>query len=147
MRFRDLNPDDPRLIADVLPVLLELRPHLTRESLNTVYTEGYPQGLRFTAAYDEEDRCVAVAGWRVLATTVVRRKLYIDDLVTASDARGRGFGKAVLQELERRARLAGCGAIDLDSGVMRAEAHRFYFRERMSITSLHFARHIDQPDS
>jgi len=28
--------------------------------------------------------------------------------------------------------------LDLDSGTQRTDAHRFYLRERMSITSLHF---------
>jgi hypothetical protein len=92
MRFVDLEPGDPRLTADVLPVLLELRPHLTPESFAHVYSEGHPQGLRCTAVYDN-DRCVAVAGWRLVATTVALRKLYVDDLVTASDHRGQGVAR------------------------------------------------------
>ena len=140
MRFVDLEPGDPRLRDDALPVLAELRPHLTPELLAAVYAEGYPQGLRFTAVYDEQDLCTAVAGWRLIATTVAVRKLYVDDLVTVADHRGRGIGRALLQELERRARQAGCRAIDLDSAVTRADAHRFYLRERMAITSFHFAR-------
>ncbi len=142
MRFVDLAPGDPRLAADVIPVLKQLRAHLTLESLAEVYAEGHAQGLRFTAVYDGEGRCLAVAGWRLMATTVALRKLYVDDLVTAADHRGRGIGAALLRELENRARQAGCRAIDLDSGVSREDAHRFYFRERMAITSLHFARRI-----
>lgn len=110
--------------------------------MTAVYAEGYPQGLRFTTVYDERDRCLAVAGWRLMATTVAVRKLYVDDLVTTADQRSRGVGKALLEELERRARQAGCRAIDLDSAVVRTDAHRFYLRERMPITSLHFARDV-----
>jgi GNAT superfamily N-acetyltransferase len=142
MRFEELEPGDPRLTEHVLPVLKELREHLTPALLEAVYAEGYPQGLRFTAAYDEQGECLAVAGWRIIATTVVVRKLYVDDLVTAAGHRGHGIGAALLSELERRAREAGCRAIDLDSGVSRADAHRFYMRERMPITSLHFARSL-----
>ncbi len=142
MRFVDLEPEDPRLATDVLPVLAELRPHLTLQLLTAVYAEGYPQGLRFTAVYDERDHCLAVAGWRLMATTVAVRKLYVDDLVTTADQRSRGVGKALLEELERRARQAGCRAIDLDSAVVRTDAHRFYLRERMPITSFHFARDV-----
>ena len=32
--------------------------------------------------------------------------------------------------------------IDLDSGVQRHDAHRFYLRERMAITSHHFAKNL-----
>lgn len=139
MRFADLAPGDVRLTSDVFPVLNELRTDLTAEQFSDVYAEGYPQGLRFIAAYDGEE-CVAVAGWRLMATTVAGRKLYVDDLVTAANRRGLGVGSALLGELQRRARETGCTAIDLDSGTSREDAHRFYFRERMSITSLHFKR-------
>jgi GNAT superfamily N-acetyltransferase len=141
MRFVDLDPGDPRLATDVLPVLEELRPHLTPESFAHIYSEGHPQGLRFTAVY-AEDRCVAVAGWRLVATTVALRKLYVDDLVTASDQRGRGVGAALLSELERRAREAGCRVLDLDSGADREDAHRFYFREGLVIRGFHFLRRL-----
>ncbi|MGH8868566.1 MAG: GNAT family N-acetyltransferase [Actinomycetes bacterium] len=140
MRIVDLEPDDARLAADVLPVLAELRTHLTAESLAAVYAEGFPQGLRFTAVYDDEEtRCLGVAGWRVVATTNVLRKLYVDDLVTRTDARSTGVGHFLLADLEKRASRAGCAIIDLDSGVQRHAAHRFYFREGMYISSHHFA--------
>ena len=142
MRFADLEPGDPRLGDDLLPVLAQLRTELTRELLDSVYAEGHPQGLRFTAVYDEQGSCVAVAGWRVMATTVAIRKLYVDDLVTSAEHRSEGVGAALLAELARRAREAGCRAIDLDSGLTRADAHRFYIRERMPITSFHFAREL-----
>ena len=139
MRFVDIEPGDPRLLSEVLPVLAELRTELTAQDFVDVYTEGHPQGLRFTAAYDG-DRCVAVAGWRVLATTVALRKLHVDDLVVAASARSRGVGGAVLAELTARARAAGCRLIDLDSALHRGDAHRFYIRERLPITAFHFGR-------
>jgi GNAT superfamily N-acetyltransferase len=140
MRFVDLDPGDPRLNSDLLPVLRQLRTELTPEQLADVYEEGHSQGLRFTVAYDNEGTAVGVAGWRVIATTVVRRKLYVDDLVTAQAARSTGVGSALLAELAERARAAGCTAIDLDSALHRADAHRFYLRERMPIVSFHFAK-------
>lgn len=137
----DLEPGDPRLTADVLPVLLELRPHLDAASFASVYEEGHPQGLRYLVAYDGP-RCVGVAGWRAVATTHAIRKVYVDDLVTASDARSGGVGKALVGKLEERARAAGCTVLDLDSGVQRHDAHRFYFRERMHVSSHHFTKHL-----
>jgi GNAT superfamily N-acetyltransferase len=145
MRFVDVAPGDPRLIADVFPVLKELRQELTAEQLREVYAEGHPQGLRFTAVYEGAD-CAAVAAWRVMATTVALRKLYVDDLVTGANYRGRGLGAALLGELQTRARAARCQVMDLDSGTAREDAHRFYFRERMVITSLHFTRRLTEPE-
>jgi GNAT superfamily N-acetyltransferase len=133
----DVEPGDARRVAELLPVLVQLRPHLDATAFAEVYAEGHPQGLRYLAAYDG-GRCVGVAGWRILATTHVLRKLYVDDLVTADDARSSGVGAALVGELRERARAAGCSVLDLDSGVQRHDAHRFYFRERMHISSHHF---------
>jgi GNAT superfamily N-acetyltransferase len=137
MTLVDLDPGDPRLETDLLPVLRELRPHLTAESFAAVYEQGHPQGLRFTAAYDG-GRCVGVAGWRMVATTATMLKLYVDDLVTTEAARSRGVGRELLTALTARARDAGCHVIDLDSGVHRPDAHRFYMREGLTISSFHF---------
>jgi GNAT superfamily N-acetyltransferase len=137
----DLEPGDPRLESDVLPVLLDLRPHLDAGSFASIYAEGHPQGLRYLAAYDGE-RCVGVAGWRLVATTFAGRKLYVDDLVTEPGGRSKGVGKALIAELERRARDAGCSLLDLDSGVHRFDAHRFYHREGLTISAHHFTKRL-----
>jgi len=137
----DLEPGDARLVVEVLPVLQELRPHLTPSTFRLVYAEGHPQGLRFTAAY-HAGRCVGVAGWRLVATTANLRKLYVDDLVTTAEARSTGVGRALLASLAQRAEAAGCRALDLDSAVHRADAHRFYMREGLTIISFHFARQL-----
>ena len=110
-----------------------------------MYDEGYVQGLRYLAAY-ENDRCIGVAGWRVVATTAGIRKLYVDDLVTTAANRSRGVGTALLAALEERARAAGCQVLDLDSGAQRVDAHRFYLRERLEITGFHFARRVRSLD-
>jgi GNAT superfamily N-acetyltransferase len=137
------SPTDPAL-ADLLPVLRELRPHLDLDLLRAIYAEGHPQGLRFTGAYDDTGTCVAVAGWRIVATTVAVRRLYVDDLVTSDRVRSQGYGAALLRHLRAIARDSGCTALELDSGTHRAQAHRFYFREGLAISSFHFRETFDQ---
>ena len=132
----DLESEDPRW-ARALPVLRELRPHLTDELFTQVMREAGPQGLRFTAVFAGET-CVAIAGWRIVANTSAIRKLYVDDLSTAAADRSRGYGRMLMDELRERAIASGCRSLELDSGVQRFDAHRFYLRERMSITAHHF---------
>ncbi|PSK93625.1 acetyltransferase (GNAT) family protein [Murinocardiopsis flavida] len=141
MKIIDIGPGDDRLGSEVLPVLLELRPHLTETLLHEVYDEGHRQGLRFSAAYTD-GACAGVAGWRVMVGTSALRKLYVDDLVTAERGRSAGVGRALLGYLEQRARDLGCHRLDLDSGVQRHDAHRFYFRERMDIAAFHFDKRL-----
>jgi hypothetical protein len=46
--------------------------------------------------------------------------------------------------VEAEARRLDCESVQLDSGLQaeRADAHRFYFRHGMRITSFHFAREL-----
>ncbi|MFB6987733.1 GNAT family N-acetyltransferase [Streptomyces sp. NPDC056178] len=143
MKILDLEPGDARLAADLLPVLRELRPHLTENLFRDVYEKGYAQGLRFSAAYDDEGICVGAAGWRVIDNTSQIRMLYVDDLVTADGARSTGVGRRLLGHLEERAREAGCLHLTLDSGTQRTEAHRFYLRERLNIVAFNFDKALD----
>ena len=39
--------------------------------------------------------------------------------------------------------LLGCPALSLDSGIQRARAHRFYFREGLAITTFGFTKSLD----
>src|SRR5690348_5327779 len=137
----ELDPADPTLV-EVLPVLQELRPHLDFDSFRSVYAQGWEQGLRLAAVYDDANRCVAVAGWRVIATSAAVRPPYVDDLVTTSSARAGGHGRILLRHLRRIAATSGCSELDLDSGTHRTDAHRFYFREGLVITSFHFRRPV-----
>lgn len=47
-------------------------------------------------------------------------------LVVTPEAQGRGLGRQLLREAERRARAAGAARIELTSGSQRADAHAFY---------------------
>jgi GNAT superfamily N-acetyltransferase len=68
--------------------------------------------------------------------------LYVDDLVAAEDAYSEGHGKRMFDWLVGVAREEGCGTLQLDSGVTRHEAHRFYMREKVSISSYRFSKPV-----
>jgi hypothetical protein len=69
----------------------------------------------------------------------------MDDLVTDTESRSGGHGRALFDWVVERAREAGCEQFHLDSGVQRFDAHRFYLARRMSITCHHFALTIADP--
>lgn len=125
-------------------VLAQLRPHLLVDEfvprVRAMEAEGFH--LAF-AADDGEVR--AVAGYRYMDLLFSGRTLYVDDLVTDAVRRSRGHGAAMLGWLREQARAAGCTTLTLDSGVQRTEAHRFYFRERMSIQGFHFSLPLNPP--
>ncbi|GAA1921355.1 hypothetical protein GCM10009716_32460 [Streptomyces sodiiphilus] len=138
----DLAPDDPRMTADVAPLIRALRPRLTATAFTAFAEEAYTQGLRFTVAYDmATGRALGAATHRVLATSR-GRLLFVDDLVTAPGSRGRGIGAHLMAELERRGRAEECTRLELDSGTTNVDAHRFYHAHRLTIGAFHFGRDL-----
>jgi len=77
-----------------------------------------------------------------LENTFSGRFLYVDDLVTDAARRSRGVGKALLGQCERVARELGCRDFVLDSGVQREQAHKFYFREGLTISAYNFKKSL-----
>ena len=119
-------------------VMSQLRPHLLRDAF--VEQVRRQQKQSYDLAYlRESDRVAAVAGFRIGENLAWGKYLYVDDLVTDTAVRSAGHGRALLTWLQEHAREAGCAQLHLDSGVQRFDAHRFYLRHRMAITSHHFA--------
>jgi GNAT superfamily N-acetyltransferase len=101
-----------------------LRPSLRRESfVGLVRGQGREFGYRLAGGFDVTGRLVVLAGYKPGSTLSRGAHLFVDDLVTAPDAQGRGHGRAMLIYLARRAREMGLPSICLDS---RATARGFY---------------------
>ena len=142
--IRIANKDDE--IEGCFAVMAELRPHLARDQfVERVRRQGEDN---YRLAYlDSAGNVTAVAGFRISECLAWGKFLYVDDLVTASSARSRGRGQALLTWLVEHARANDCDELHLDSGVQRFGAHRFYLREGMDITSHHFVRKLKTDDS
>jgi GNAT superfamily N-acetyltransferase len=142
MRIRDAETADD--LRRCHPVMAELRPHVGPAELagrvrRQMETDGYRLAL-----LEDGGEVRAVAGFRFGECLAWGRFLYVDDLVTADAHRSKGYGKALLDWLAERAREKGCEQLHLDSGVQRFAAHRFYLRQRMDITSHHFAMRLGE---
>jgi GNAT superfamily N-acetyltransferase len=119
-------------------VMRELRP-LFREPEQFVERVLLQQKQGYQLAFlESEGEVCAVAGYRFLESLFSGKFLYLDDLVTRESDRSCGFGGQLLDWLIEQAREHGCENLELDSGVQRFDAHRFYFSKRMSISSYHF---------
>lgn len=57
-----------------------------------------------------------------LGTTTCR----ITAMVVTPEAQGRGLGRQLLREAERRARMGGAARLEITSGSQREDAHAFY---------------------
>ena len=130
-------------IARCFAVMRELRTDLVEHEFVPRVRQQQAGGYRL-AYLEDGARVCAVAGFRLIDNLVHGRVLYVDDLVTDSRLRSRGHGKALLDTLIQRAKDEGCQCLELDSGVQRFEAHRFYLANRMIISSHHFLLKLSQ---
>ncbi|MCZ6836371.1 MAG: GNAT family N-acetyltransferase [Planctomycetota bacterium] len=118
-------------IQRCFPILKQLRPHLEENGfLERIH--GQMEGGYQLAMIETEDRVVAVAGFRIQENLFSGRHLYVDDLITDSTQRSTGHGGELLDWLIQHAKNEACECLALDSGVHRCDAHRFYFKQRMS---------------
>ncbi len=129
----------PEEIRRCYPVMRELRTHFNDiekfvERVLRQQREGY-----LLAFVEAENEVRAVAGYRFMESLFSGKFLYVDDLVTRESDRSRGFGGQLLDWLIEEARTHDCEQLELDSGVQRFDAHRFYLVKRMKISSYHFS--------
>jgi len=131
---------EPQWLARAEGVHRQLRPHLPADyaaKMKRVFAGG---GRMAVAA--EGESVLGVGVHRVHENTAEGVKMYVDDLVTDETRRSKGVGHALMQHLQGMARAAGCAEFTLDSGTHRQQAHKFYFREGMVITSFHFKKSL-----
>jgi GNAT superfamily N-acetyltransferase len=128
----------PEEVRRCYPVMRELRTHIDDEK-ELVERVARQQKQGYQLVFLESDGEVrAIAGYRFLESLFSGKNLYVDDLVTRDADRSRGYGGQLLDWLIGQARANKCETLELDSGVQRFDAHRFYFSKRMTISSYHF---------
>ena len=130
---------DAKLLASAERVHRQLRPNLGDYVVRM--KEILSSGAEMAACVVEGE-VAGVTVFRVLEKTHSGRELYCDDLITDEARRSTGVGHALMQYMETVCRDRDCDMFSLDSGTVRQQAHKFYFREGMTITSFHFNKKV-----
>ncbi len=129
-------------IEACFPVMAELHPHFKKEGGAKKFLTQIRCQMRAgykLATLREKGEVVACVGYRFVDMLAFDRFCYIDDLVTKEGQQSRGHGRRLFDFVKQKAEGAGCSYIRLDSGVHRKQAHKFYFRQKMTIDDFHFA--------
>ena len=125
-------------IGDCFTLMRQLRPRLASEAeFVAQWRRQAADGYRILALWTDA-MPAALAGFRLQENFVHGRFLYVDDLVSEENQRGRGHGARLLDQLEAEGRALGCAKLVLDSGLGNALAHRFYYRQGLLATALRF---------
>ncbi|GIG67968.1 GNAT family N-acetyltransferase [Phytomonospora endophytica] len=123
----------------------ELRPALTTAEDFGALVDGElrPGGYLLAGVFtDDTPDAVAVAGYRYTRSLAAGAHLYVDDLVSLPEVRGRGHARELLAWLVEEAKTHGCAQLHLDSGTHRHGAHGFYFANGLHVSAFHFMREL-----
>jgi GNAT superfamily N-acetyltransferase len=135
MKIAFANTDEE--IAACHPVMRQLRPHLDAPAFLAAVKRMRAEGYFLVFLADSDVR--AVAGFRKMEMLATGRVLYVDDLVTCEKHRSLGYGRHFLMWLLKEAKRRHCQYLELDSGLKRLDAHRFYERNGLAKVAFHFS--------
>jgi GNAT superfamily N-acetyltransferase len=101
------------------------------------------EGYRIVGSFvDGTPDAVAVIGFRHAHSLLAGHYCYVEDVIALPEARKDGHAQALMEWVVDDARRAGCSRVDLNSGVARHAAHRFYLNARFAIAAFHFTREL-----
>jgi len=111
-------------------------PEQARVSLTEAVLD--PQSAVFVAEEGDE-LCGFCTAYMELKSVRFGRRCWVEDLAVDPDRRSQGIGAGLLDAAKEWARGAGATHLELDSGIERTDAHRFYDREKPSWKSISFS--------
>lgn len=118
-------------------VMHELRDHLALDAYLELLRAMMEEGYELWALCDDED-IKALAGIALRTNLYYGRHIWVFDLVTTSGERSKGYGEALLKQIEELGKQRGCDMVALSSGLERVDAHRFY-EEKMGYEKVSWA--------
>ena len=128
-------------IAKLIPTMQELRPHRSEEELRKMIAAQMKDGFQVVYVGDDT-MAYAVGGFRTLDFLFSGKTLYVDDLVTHSAHRKKGYAGMLMKWMIAYAKDNGYDHFSLDSGHHRKDAHRLYLNHGLDITAHHFGKDV-----
>lgn len=120
-----VTPEVLDALRALLPELSSSAPLLTPEALEEIVAS--PATVLFVAR-DGADGAILGSLTLVVFSAPTGPRAWIEDVVVATETRGRGVGAALVREANVRAGAAGSRTVDLTSRPSRQAANRLYVR-------------------
>ncbi|MFC3157639.1 Predicted acetyltransferase, GNAT superfamily [Chryseobacterium arachidis] len=123
-------------------VILAFRPNVKEENYVELVMEMMEKD-GFKIAYipnEDHTKAVAFTGYRPQLRLLTGKMIYIDDLFTSPECRGKGYAAILLNHVAEEARKNGFQSIHLDSGYMLHDAHRLYLNQGYILGCNHFIK-------
>jgi GNAT superfamily N-acetyltransferase len=128
-------------ISKCWEVMKALRPHLEESNFLNTIRDMQHEGYKL-AFIEINNKAVSAIGFRYLQYLYNGKHIYIDDLSTLPEGRGKGYAGELLEYVFAYAKEMGFKVVTLDSGHHRHDAHRLYLNKGFTIASHHFVKNI-----
>lgn len=123
--------------------LTEFRPNLNPDDLAEQVLRMRAEGFQLIYIADEKNsEAAAIAGFRIFEMLRTGSIIYIDDLFTFKENRGKGYAGALLDYIAQLAKKSNIKTVHLDSGFDLHPAHRLYLKSGYFLACHHFAKTI-----
>ncbi|WP_226579780.1 GNAT family N-acetyltransferase [Halobacillus litoralis] len=113
-------------IRSAYSVMKELRTHLDEETYVDLVKEAGKVDRYHLYGLFLNNELFSVIGFKEMTTLYYGRFVWVCDLVTKKSVRSNGYGKELLNFVEKWAAGNGYETVALSSGLSRKSAHRFY---------------------
>jgi N-acetylglutamate synthase-like GNAT family acetyltransferase len=152
LTIRDARSDDLPRLLDLLEELREGATsgvpwdRATDDFTNRVWNEILADPRRRFLIAEDGGTVVGTADVIVVPnlTHAARPIAFVENVVVTAKRRGHGIGRELMEEVLRRAELAGCYKVQFLSNRTRTRAHAFYERLGFEPSSEGFRRYLPQ---
>ncbi|WP_264538150.1 GNAT family N-acetyltransferase [Flavobacterium sp. N1736] len=137
-----LNVQTPADIEFAKEAILQFRTNLEPSGLIEQVFEMIKSGGFELACIPSDDgsKAAAFIGFRAMDMLRTGKMIYIDDLFTLPEYRGRGYAGKLLEYVDKLALARGINSVHLDSGFALHPAHRLYLNSGYFLACHHFAK-------
>lgn len=129
-------------IQQCLEVALVLRPHLNRSRWSDIIAEMVSNEKYTLVGIFNKEKIIAFIGYRIMTTLHSGNIIYIDDLCTLENYRGRGIGSKLLSHVRTVAESKNVDAIVLDTGFDNHTAQKLYFKNGFELSAVHLHAYL-----
>lgn len=128
-------------VSECFTLLSQLRPQYEHDEFVAKVKDLHKKN-GFQLVYLKDNDIKSIAGIRISDWLHTGKYLDIDDLVTCSESRSKGYGSKIFDWITDYARENSCIQIRLVSGVQRERAHNFYLAKGMNYEAKYFSLNL-----
>ncbi len=139
IRIQKLSLDN---LSIILPLVQKINPTKTLEDLQKKQTEMFNFDHYHCFGVFQEGHLIGLSSAWITVRFYSGKQLEVDNLMVDPELQSKGFGKFLMEFLEKWAKENGCLTVELNTYVFNERSHKFYFNQGYKIIGYHFQKNL-----